>query len=178
MNQPPVPRPPDLKDWTWVLDRTCPECGFEAATVERSRIGELLRENTQAWIRVLGGDEQVLRTRPRADVWSPTEYACHVRDVHRLYSERLALMLAEDNPLFANWDQNEAAVERRYDLADPGQVKGELTTAGLKLADEFDAVAGKQWDRRGRRSDGANFTIETFARYLLHDPVHHLYDVT
>ncbi|MBT8249345.1 MAG: DinB family protein [Acidimicrobiia bacterium] len=178
MNQPPDPPPPDLKDWTWVLDRTCPECGFEAATVERSRIGELLRENTQAWIRVLGGDEQVLRTRPSADVWSTTEYACHVRDVHRLYSERLELMLAEDNPMFANWDQNEAAVERRYDLADPGQVKGELNTAGLKLADEFDTVAGEQWDRRGRRSDGANFTIETFARYLLHDPVHHLYDVT
>ena len=26
--------------------------------------------------------------------------------------------------------------------------------------------------------DGAAFTVETFARYLTHDPVHHLYDVT
>ena len=22
---------PDTKDWTWVLERPCPECGFEAA---------------------------------------------------------------------------------------------------------------------------------------------------
>jgi len=24
----------------------------------------------------------------------------------------------------------------------------------------------------------ASFTVETFARYFIHDPVHHLYDVT
>jgi len=40
------------------------------------------------------------------------------------------------------------------------------------------AVAGDQWARSGRRSDGASFTVETFARYFVHDPVHHLYDVT
>ena len=26
---------PDTKDWTWVLDRPCPECGFEASTRDR-----------------------------------------------------------------------------------------------------------------------------------------------
>jgi len=39
-------------------------------------------------------------------------------------------------------------------------------------------VAGDQWARTGRRGDGASFTVETFARYFVHDPVHHLYDVT
>jgi hypothetical protein len=24
---------PDEKDWTWTLDRSCPDCGFEAAAV-------------------------------------------------------------------------------------------------------------------------------------------------
>lgn len=37
---------------------------------------------------------------------------------------------------------------------------------------------GAQWNRTGNRSDGAHFTIETFGRYFLHDPVHHPYDVT
>jgi hypothetical protein len=32
--------------------------------------------------------------------------------------------------------------------------------------------------RPGRRSDGATFTAETFARYFIHDPIHHLHDVT
>jgi hypothetical protein len=39
-------------------------------------------------------------------------------------------------------------------------------------------VTGDQWQRTGNRSDGARFTVETFARYFAHDPVHHLYDVT
>ena len=33
------------------------------------------------------------------------------------------------------------------------------------------------WSRRGVRSDGAEFTVDTFTRYLLHDLVHHLVDV-
>ncbi|HJV98781.1 MAG TPA: DinB family protein, partial [Arthrobacter sp.] len=24
---------PDVKDWTWVLSRPCPECSFDASTV-------------------------------------------------------------------------------------------------------------------------------------------------
>jgi len=39
-------------------------------------------------------------------------------------------------------------------------------------------VSGDQWQRTGFRSDGAWFTVESFARYFIHDLVHHLYDVT
>ncbi len=39
-------------------------------------------------------------------------------------------------------------------------------------------TAAWQDQRTGRYSDDASFTIETFARYFIHDPVHHLYDVT
>ena len=28
-----TPITPDTKDWTWVLERPCPECGFDPATV-------------------------------------------------------------------------------------------------------------------------------------------------
>ena len=38
--------------------------------------------------------------------------------------------------------------------------------------------ADDEWDRTGFRSDGAAFTVATFARYLVHDPIHHLHDVT
>jgi hypothetical protein len=34
-----------------------------------------------------------------------------------------------------------------------------------------------QWRRPGRRSDGAVFTVETFARYVVYDPARHLWDV-
>ncbi len=34
-----------------------------------------------------------------------------------------------------------------------------------------------QWARTGVRSDGAEFTVDSFARYFIHDPIHHLDDV-
>jgi len=57
-------------------------------------------------------------------------------------------------------------------------VAGELTAAAEVIAAHFGTVAGDQWQRTGSRSDGAHFTIETFARYFVHDPIHHLHDVT
>lgn len=33
---------------------------------------------------------------------------------------------------------------------------------------------GVQGQRTGSRSDGARFTVETFARHFVDDPIHHL----
>jgi len=166
---------PDDKDWTWVLERPCPECGFDAGAIDRGDVARLVRENVGAWQRVLADPDVAVRR--RADRWSPLEYACHVRDVFRLYLERLELMLAEDGVRFPNWDQDATAVEQRYHEQRPATVAVELTRAAAALADRFDQVAGEQWARTGHRSDGATFTVDTFARYFVHDPIHHLWDV-
>ena len=98
---PPVPA--DTKDWTWVLARACPECGFDATTVDRTAVARLIRENATRWQELLRRPVD-LAARPSDDRWSPLEYACHVRDVYVLYDERLHLMLDEDDPTFRNWD--------------------------------------------------------------------------
>src|SRR5260370_38004117 len=82
---------PDTKNWTWVLERPCPECGFEAAAFPRENVSALLRENAAGWHAMMAETADV-RTRPEPQVWSPLEYACHVRDVCRIYDERLRLM--------------------------------------------------------------------------------------
>jgi hypothetical protein len=169
---------PDDKDWTWVLHRPCPECGFDAGGVAPESVGPRLRENAAAWHVVLQQPDDVVRRRPAADRWSALEYACHVRDVCVLYHQRLLLMLREDDPLYPNWDQDVTAVEERYGEQNPAAVSMELGEAAAGLADGFAGVRGEQWLRPGRRSDGARFDIAGFSRYLLHDPVHHLYDVT
>ncbi len=169
---------PDDKDWTWVLDSVCPECGFDVRTIEPGSVAGLIRDNASAWEAILTGETEPLRMRPRPDQWSPLEYAAHVRDVYALYLERLDLMLTEDGPRYANWDQNETAIAERYNTQEPPTVSAELATAGNALAARFDGVTGDQWARTGYRSDGAAFTVESFARYLIHDPVHHLWDVT
>ena len=170
-----MPIVPDSKDWTWVLERSCPECGLDTSTLDREAIADMIRANAPAWRAVLGDDR--VTERPSDDVWSGLEYGCHVRDVFRLYDERLARMLGEDDPLYPNWDQDATAVDDRYDLQHPARVADEVESAAYDLAGRFDTVDGDQWQRRGRRSDGASFTVETFARYMVHDPIHHLHDV-
>jgi hypothetical protein len=170
-----MPIVPDTKDWTWVLERPCPECDFDSSTLVLDQVPEMVRANAAAWRDVLA-DERV-HERPSDSVWSALEYGCHVRDVFRLYDERLQLMLEQDDPLFPNWDQDDTAIEEHYDQQSPRVVADELESAAFDLADRFATVSGDQWRRSGRRSDGAAFTIETFARYFVHDPVHHLHDV-
>lgn len=171
-----MPIVPDLKDWTWVLERRCPECGFDAGTVPTDSVAALIRSNARAWGDVLASSER-LSERPSDDRWSSLEYACHVRDVFRIYDERLHLMLDREDPTFANWDQDASAVEDRYNEQAPGVVARELTDAASTLAASLDGVTGEQWHRTGARSDGARFTIDTFIRYLVHDPIHHIWDV-
>jgi len=168
----------DDKDWTWVLDQPCPECGFVAAELDREDLPDRIRENAAEWKAILDSEPaEELRTRPRPDKWSSLEYAFHVRDVYELYDFRLGLMLEQDGPSYPNWDQDVTAVEKDYRSAEPASVSSELGEWAEALASRFASVGDDQWGRTGYRSDGAEFTIDSFGRYLLHDPVHHLWDV-
>jgi hypothetical protein len=166
---------PDTKDWTWVLDRPCQECGYEAQAVRRTEVADRLRSNADAWRPVLAADGAPAR--PAPEVWSPLEYACHVRDVHRVFAGRVRAMLAEDDPLFDNWDQDEAAVRAGYAEQDPAVVVSDLGDAADEVAALYASVPDDAWNRRGRRSNGSAFTVDTIARYHLHDVEHHLCDV-
>lgn len=167
---------PDNKNWTWVLERACPDCAFDARLVVLRDIGSQLRDIATQWEAVLS--HSGVTQRPRPNVWSALEYACHVRDVFTIFDMRLERMLTEIAPTFANWDQDATAITDRYDIQDPLVVRGQLSVAANQLAERFDSISGAQWSRVGLRSDGATFTVDSFGRYLLHDPIHHLWDVS
>ena len=170
-----MPIVPDEKNWTWVLERPCPDCGFDSARFPREAVGNEIVAMIPRWNALLA--DPLARTRPNDHTWSATEYACHVRDVFRLYEYRLGLMLDQIAPHFPNWDQDATAVADRYDLQDPATVAVELRDAAASMASALEAVGPDQWQRTGVRSDGAVFTIDTFTRYFVHDPIHHLDDV-
>jgi hypothetical protein len=166
---------PDGKDWTWVLERPCPQCGFDARGTDPADVAARIRQSTDAYVAALTREDAL--SRPSPTVWSPTEYACHVRDVHRVFAERVRLMLGDEDPLFENWDQDRTAIEERYAEQRPADVAEQLTRAATEVADLYDAVLPGDWGRTGRRSNGSVFTVSTLAAYHLHDVVHHLWDV-
>jgi hypothetical protein len=168
---------PDTKDWTWVLEKTCPECGFDTRTVTRAALPGMLRENAATWAELLHEQGETARVRSLSDRWSTLEYACHVRDVFSKFHERVQLMVATDDPVFPNWDQDATAISDHYEEQSPPEVSDQLTMAAEQLAQRFSQLGTTEWGRPGTRSDGARFTVETLGRYLMHDPVHHLHDV-
>ncbi|MEV0157171.1 DinB family protein [Micromonospora sp. NPDC050686] len=170
----PAAVPPDPVDWTFVIDRGCGECGFTPPPAEAT--GERLRATLPTWRAALAGP--AAGRRPAPTVWSPVEYACHVRDACRIFRQRLELMLREDDPTFANWDQDTTAVAEDYFHQSPGTVAGQLAAEAEATAAAFDAVRADQWERPGRRSNGSLFTVRSFAVYFLHDVLHHVHDVT
>ena len=167
---------PDTKDWTWVLERPCPECGFDAPDLDRGRVPGAIRDNATLWEVVLGTEDAAVRPAPH--LWSPLEYACHVRDVNRIFADRVRLMLAEDQPTFDSWDQDRAAVDDDYGSQDPGKVAEEVAEAAEAVAAAYESVSDGDWQRTGTRSNGHEFTVDSLARYHLHDLVHHAHDVS
>ena len=166
---------PDTKDWTWVLSRPCADCGFDPASVHHSEVADRIRGDAADWPARLSRPGAAQR--PSATVWSVLEYGCHVRDVHRIFNDRVRLMLTSDNPQVPNWDQDETAVADDYGSQDPTRVAGELFDAAAVVADTYANVPADAWSRRGLRSNGSEFTIATISIYHLHDIVHHAHDV-
>jgi hypothetical protein len=86
-------------------------------------------------------------------------------------------MLAEEDPLYPNWDQDATAVAERYEDQDPVMVIDSLVGAAETLARLLERLSASQWERRGRRGDGVSFTVDSISRYMIHDPIHHVWDV-
>jgi hypothetical protein len=91
----PAPYAPDATLFSFVgypaMAEHCPQCGFSYA-IDRAEIIPWLRSDARAFVERLGAfDDDTARRRPQPDVWSPLEYACHVRDVLLIQRERVVL---------------------------------------------------------------------------------------
>jgi hypothetical protein len=167
-------------DWTLVQEEACPQCGFDPSRVA---VGDLARA-VQAqggewvdWLTEAEADPEInVRARPDTGVWSPLEYASHVRDVLALFAQRVTQALDEDEPELAWWDHEAAAVDELYNAQDPAEVAGQLTESALDLARVLASVPDDGWTRTARRREGERFTIAGLGRFALHESHHHLAD--
>ncbi|MEU1687742.1 DinB family protein [Micromonospora sp. NPDC005707] len=159
------------------MDR-CDECQFVYSALDGGELPRRLRDLAGRYAAALHAAPDV-RRRPAPEVWSPLEYACHVRDVFRVQGERLALALRVAEPEFAPMGRDELVVTERYNAQDPEVVLAGLATAADGFAAGFAALGEADlartgvypWPRREVR------TLLWLGRHTVHEAEHHLLDI-
>ncbi|MEU4479259.1 DinB family protein [Micromonospora sp. NPDC023966] len=159
------------------MDR-CDECLFVYSALGTEELPQRLRDVAGHYPAALNGVPDP-RRRPAPEVWSPLEYACHVRDVFRVQGERLALALRVDEPEFAPMGRDELVITERYNTQDPELVLTDLATAAAEFAARFATLGEVELDRTGvypwpRREAR---TLRWLGRHTVHEAEHHLLDI-
>ncbi|MFV0524343.1 MAG: DinB family protein [Acidimicrobiales bacterium] len=144
------------------------------AEVARADLGARLRASAAQWRADLGRGE-LATERPAPEVWSAAEYGAHLRDVTQLFRRRIEQALRKSNPKFKDWDHEKAAAA--YGSEDPARIAYDLASAAGRTADMLDRVSGADWDRPAAGPGDRTWTVETLARHLLYENIHHLGDV-
>jgi hypothetical protein len=161
------------------LDDACPTCGFSYA-IARAAILEWLPSDVNAFVTVFRSiDGDAVRRRPQPDVWSPLEYACHVRDVLRIQLERVQLVAREHEPTFTPMGRDERVIEDRYNEQDPAVVAGEVEAAGRAFYDYLAALDDDGWSGQGvyNYPEPQLRTVEWIAIHTVHELLHHRVDI-
>jgi hypothetical protein len=148
--------------------------------MERDSLGQLLIESADAWRTfLLGADHSYLRANPGPGIFSPIQYGAHVRDIERVYGDRILLMLKEENPVFPQFNPDEDAWNR-YNRLEPAVLANDIEEKARRLAHILDLLQPDDWSRTMTRDGGSDgvyqFTVAGLANYAVHESHHHLLD--
>jgi hypothetical protein len=117
-----------------------------------------------------------LRQRPSAEVWSPLEYATHMRDVLLLFTRRTLAILSTDTPELEVVSHDQMVATGGYNRLDALIVGQQIQDASQHLAGILNGLVPADFARRGLR-DGEERTVLEIAQRAAHESRHHLLDM-
>jgi DinB superfamily len=159
-------------------DHVCDACGLAYADLSiADAVAELrqLPDAVRAAVDAVPAD--LRRLRPAPEVWSVTEYACHLRDVFVGFTIRLRRARTEDEPVVDPMFGDLRAVRFRYADADLGAVLDEIGRAAAGFRDEIGDTRREEWTRTIRRLPGEVRTATWIVRQATHEGRHHVRDI-
>ncbi|WP_082973516.1 DinB family protein [Mycobacterium sp. E2327] len=158
----------------------CGECGFAYDLTAAARAGDEIRGGIAELARLLATVEPVtLARRTAPQLWSPLEYACHLRDVLITQRERVLLARRVDVPAAVPMGRDERVAHEGYAESRPAEVAEELTIAARLLANTLRRLDDADWELRivynwPRRTQR---TLRWVAVNTMHEVRHHLLDI-
>lgn len=158
----------------------CPDCGFAWGRLEPAAYGPALESLAERYAeRLASTGEATLRRRPAPDVWSPLEYACHVRDVLWAQRERVYLALVEDRPSFARMNREERVALARYAEETPASVAADLARVFPQMVRALTGRSEADWARPlvYNYPGPQEHDLAWLGRHTIHECEHHLVDI-
>jgi hypothetical protein len=159
-------------------DYACAECALSYLDITVDAAVETIRGLPVAVRAAVDAvPAETVRRRPGPDVWSVTEYVCHLRDVYATYTIRLHRTRTEDRPTLEPMLNDLRARRFRYNDRDVAAVLDELAATAAGFCDEVASTRPGDWDRVASRLPGETRTARWLVRQAMHEGVHHLRDI-
>lgn len=134
-----------------------------------------LRKTTALLDRTFAGvtQDEAVRLTDGPDGWSVLFIACHLRDYEIAWRERVELMLAEEHPIFPNFDHHAAIEANAYARQELAAVLRDLAERRAGLIARLEPLADEQWLCTGVHPDqGPGTVLDVAVNAGLHDLDH------
>ncbi|MET9959563.1 DinB family protein [Streptomyces sp. NPDC006326] len=132
-----------------------------------------------AYAELLKAEPTALRRRPAPQVWSPLEYACHMRDVLLVQRERLLTARRCDTPVAEPMGRDERVELDGYADQEPTDVARQLREAAVLFAHSLNRLSAVDWERTliYTYPERTERSLRWLAVHTLHELRHHLLDM-
>jgi len=115
----------------------------------------------------------ILKRRPPSGKWSAHEHACHLAVVHRLFFDRLDLMLATPAPVITPYDPGTQDPPDALLELDLDESMDRFVRDRAALVERVRALPRSAWDRTAEHGEYSHYSVFIMFRHVaLHDFVH------
>jgi len=136
---------------------------FEALEASPKKLAELTRKL----------DDAVLRRKPAPGKWSALEVVCHLRDLERLWADRMVKAAFSDQPAFYLPDVDALAEKNGYNTQDLTAALKEFARLRADTVCLLRALPASQWKRTGMHPKRGEISIERMVEIMIgHDRGH------
>ena len=115
----------------------------------------------------------ILKRRPKAGKWSAHEHACHLAVVHRLFFDRLDLMLSHPKPVITPYLPDQADPDDMLLKLDLESSLTQYVHDRAQLVARLKRLTADEWSRTAEHGEYSHYSVFIMFRHLaLHDFLH------
>ncbi|BCO38885.1 methyltransferase type 12 [Mycobacterium paraintracellulare] len=161
------------------MTELCAGCGFAYDLRRAASVRHDIRALAAEAVVLLSNNKIDVRSRSRPDVWSPLEYACHLRDVLLVQRERVLAARRTNGHDCASMGRDERAEHDGYSEQDPAEVARQLADAAALFSNVLARLSDDDWDRTViyHYPETHERSLRWVAVHTVHELLHHLLDI-